>query len=185
MLLVQSSVAGIRDFLTRTVLVVARFHRSPLENWGAPLQLVPPSLRGQRRDKQRLPLVTTGWSSGGYSANGTRQLLAEPTLGPVCRKVLKLFMRISGDIILSVSSKRRRLEARNVAVILIFLPFTTHEKTSFTEQVGRNFTNGFSGLSRNGPLLRKDGPAVLAGHFVRIRTESRDLARQEFQKLND
>ena len=35
----------------------------------------------------------------------------------------KLFGRISGDIILYVSSKRRRLEARNFAVILIFIPF--------------------------------------------------------------
>ena len=44
-----------------------------------------------------------------------------------------LFGRISGDIILFVSSKRRRLEAGNFAVILIFIPFTTYEKTSFTE----------------------------------------------------
>ena len=48
-------------------------------------------------------------------------------------KVPKLFGRISGDIILFVSSKRRRLEARHFAVILIFSPFSTFEKTSFTE----------------------------------------------------
>ena len=48
-------------------------------------------------------------------------------------KVPKLFRRISGDMILFVSSKRRRLEERNFAVILIFIPFTTYEKTSFTE----------------------------------------------------
>ena len=48
-------------------------------------------------------------------------------------KVPKLFGRISSDIVLFVSSKRRRLEARNFAVILIFIPFTTYEKTSFTE----------------------------------------------------
>ena len=48
-------------------------------------------------------------------------------------KVPNLFGGISGDIILFVSSKRRRLEARNFAVILIFIPFTTYEKTSFTE----------------------------------------------------
>ena len=35
--------------------------------------------------------------------------------------------------ILFVSSKRRRLEARNFAVIFIFIPFTTYEKTSFAE----------------------------------------------------
>ena len=48
-------------------------------------------------------------------------------------KVPKLFERISGDIILFVSSKLRRLEARNFAVIFIFVPFTTYKKTSFTE----------------------------------------------------
>ena len=38
-------------------------------------------------------------------------------------KVPKLFGRISGDIILFVSSKLRRLEARNFAVIFIVIPF--------------------------------------------------------------
>ena len=60
-------------------------------------------------------------------------------------KVPKRFGRISGDIIIFVSSKRRRIEARNFAVILIFIPFPTYEKTSFTEKAGRSFTNGFSG----------------------------------------
>ena len=45
----------------------------------------------------------------------------------------KYFGRISGAIILFVSSKRRRLEARNFAVIFIFIPFTTYEKTSFAQ----------------------------------------------------
>ena len=40
----------------------------------------------------------------------------------------KLFGRISGDIIHSVSSRGRRLEAGNFAVVLIFVPFTTYEK---------------------------------------------------------
>ena len=53
--------------------------------------------------------------------------------GPVSRKSRKLFGRISGDIILFVSSKRGRLETRNFAVIFIFIPFTTYEKISFTE----------------------------------------------------
>ena len=44
--------------------------------------------------------------------------------GPVSRKS----RNFSGDIILFVSSKRRRLEARNFAVIFIFIPFTTYEK---------------------------------------------------------
>ena len=53
--------------------------------------------------------------------------------GACFSKVPKLFGRISGAIILFVSSKRRRLEARNFAVILIFIPFTIYEKTSLTE----------------------------------------------------
>ena len=53
--------------------------------------------------------------------------------GACFSKVPKLFGRISGDIILFVSSKRKRLEARNFAVKFIFIPFTTYEKTSFTE----------------------------------------------------
>ena len=53
--------------------------------------------------------------------------------GACFSKVPKLFGRISGDIILAVSSKRRRLGARTSAVTFIFIPFTTYEKTSFTE----------------------------------------------------
>ena len=66
------------------------------------------------------------------------------TPGACFQKVPKLFGPISGDIILFVSSKRRRLEARNFAVIFIFIPRTTYEKTGFTEQAGRSFTNDFS-----------------------------------------
>ena len=36
------------------------------------------------------------------------------------------FRAYSGDIILFVSSKRRRFEARNFAVIFIFIAFTTY-----------------------------------------------------------
>ena len=32
-----------------------------------------------------------------------------------------------------------------MAVILILIPFTTYQKTTFTELSGRSFTNGFSG----------------------------------------
>ena len=53
--------------------------------------------------------------------------------GACFSKVPKLFGRISGDIILFVSSKRRGLEARNFAFIFSFIPFTTYEKTSFTQ----------------------------------------------------
>ena len=54
--------------------------------------------------------------------------------GACFSKVPKLFGRIPGDIILFVSSKRRRLEARNFAVIFTFIPFTSYEKTSFTNR---------------------------------------------------
>ena len=57
----------------------------------------------------------------------------ETGLGSVSRKSRNVFGSISGDIILFVSSKRRRLEARNFAVILIFIPFTTYEKNSSKE----------------------------------------------------
>jgi len=77
--------------------------------------------------------------------------------GACFSKVSKLLGRISGDIILFVSSKRRRFEARNFAVILIFTPFTTYEKTSFTEQAGRSFTNDFSG-PKSSPDFRETGP---------------------------
>ena len=41
---------------------------------------------------------------------------------PRFSKVPKLFGRIWGDIIVFTSTKRKRLEARNFAVILIFSP---------------------------------------------------------------
>ena len=52
----------------------------------------------------------------------------QTTPGACFSKVPKLFGSISGDIILFLSSKRRRLEVRNFAVIFIFIPFTTYEK---------------------------------------------------------
>ena len=60
-------------------------------------------------------------------------------------KVPELFGRISGDINPFVSSKLRRLEARNFVVFFSCFPFTSYEKTSFAELVVRSFTNGFSG----------------------------------------
>ena len=81
-------------------------------------------------------------------------------------KVPKLFGHISGHIIRLVCSKGRRLEARNFAVILIYIPFTTYEKTSFTELVGRSFTNGFSGLLRNKPLAGDIVSCSWARHFT-------------------
>ena len=85
--------------------------------------------------------------------------------GACFSKVPKLFGRISGDIILFVSSKLRRLEARNFAVIFIFIPFTTYEKTSFTEQAGRSFTNGFSGLKSFRDFREKGSQGLVTNAF--------------------
>lgn len=62
--------------------------------------------------------------------------------GPFLEKSRWLFGRISRDI-LFVSLEWRRLQARNLAIILILIPVTTYEKTSYTESAGRSFKNGF------------------------------------------
>ena len=69
-------------------------------------------------------------SNVGFLGQGVNPSTGEESLGSGARfsKDPKLFGRISVDIILFVSSKRRRLEARNFAVIFIFIPFTTYEK---------------------------------------------------------
>ena len=66
------------------------------------------------------------WSQSDFSRPTQRS-----GTGTCFSKVPKLFGRISGDIILFVSSKRRPLEARNFAAILICDLFITYEKTSF------------------------------------------------------
>ena len=63
-------------------------------------------------------------------------------------KVPKIIGRVSGDIILFASSKRRRLETRNPAAFFSCFPFTTYEKTNFAKLAIRSFTNGFSGPKR-------------------------------------
>ena len=72
------------------------------------------------------PDSSTGWALLWNHRGDTRA-------GACFSNVPELFGRISGDIILFVSSKRRCLEARNFAVIFVFIPFATYEKTSFTE----------------------------------------------------
>ena len=85
-------------------------------------------------------------------------LLEQLRPGARFSKVPKLFGRISGDLILFVSSQRRGLEARNFAVISIFILFTTYEKKQFYRVSVSEFCKWlfwpekFSGLSRNGPL---------------------------------
>ena len=50
-------------------------------------------------------------------------------------KVPKLFGLISGDIIYFVSSNRRRLETRNLEVILIFILLATYERAAFENKL--------------------------------------------------
>ena len=80
--------------------------------------------------------------------------------GPVSRKS----WTFSGAfIILFVSKRRRRLKAQNLAIILIFIPFTTHQKTSLTEQVGWSFTSGFS-CPKSFQDFRETGPRGGGGY---------------------
>ena len=67
------------------------------------------------------------------SKAGNTKIVNQKIPGACFSKVPRLFGRTLGDIILFVSSKLRRLEARNFAVIFIFIPFTTYKKNSFTE----------------------------------------------------
>ena len=86
-----------------------------------------------RRDKSQDRVQHHGNLKVFYSTKLGLALRLLRALRACFSKVPKLFGRISGDIILFVSLKRRRLEARNFAVIFIFIPFTTCEKISFTE----------------------------------------------------
>ena len=62
-------------------------------------------------------------------------------------------------LILFVSSTRRGLEARDFAVISIFIPFRTNEKTSFTELAGRSFgPEKFRDFQETGPCARAQNP---------------------------
>ena len=84
-------------------------------------------------------------------------------LGPgACfSKVPKLFGHISSGVIVFVSSKRRCLEARNFAVIIIHIPFYNIWKDQLHRISGSECyeclfgPETFSGLSRNGPLVDK------------------------------
>ena len=90
-------------------------------------------------------------------------------------KVLKLFGCILGDTILSVSSKPRHLTAWNFMVVLIFIPFTAYQRTSFTEQAGQSYTNGFSG-PKSFRDFRGTGPCIqfLAQHQTWVQARSRN-----------
>ena len=115
----------------------------------------------KKKMKDRLSLCSNNqqdesvWSSQ-FLLGPLKQLRERPRAR--FSKVPKLFGHISGRIILFVCSKRRRLEARNFAVILIYIPFTTYEKKQLYRISGSQFYEWlfgpemFSGLSRNRPL---------------------------------
>ena len=78
--------------------------------------------------------------------------------GACFSKVPKLFGRISGEIILFVSSKRWRLEARNFAVFLFLFPLQHVNRSALQNKQVVILRMAFrarkvSGLSRNGPLV--------------------------------
>ena len=54
-------------------------------------------------------------------------------------KVPKLVGRISGDLILFVSLKRKRLGARNFAVMLIFIPASQNKRVGVSRMSFRDF----------------------------------------------
>ena len=85
--------------------------------------------------QNQAPIYFETWTLWSLTCTKGKQGL---TSGARFLKVPKLSRRISGD-------KIRCLEAQNFAVILIFIPFTTYEKTSFTEKAGHSFMNGFLG----------------------------------------
>ena len=89
-------------------------------------------------------------------------------------KVLKLFGSIFSEIILFVSSEPRHLEAWNFTVVLIFIPFTAYQRTSFTEQAGQSYTYGFSG-PKSFRDFRGTGPCMqfLAQHQLWVQARSR------------
>ena len=63
-------------------------------------------------------------------------------------QIPKRFGRISGDIILFVFSKGRRREARNFAVMLTYIPFTTYEKDQLHRIGGADFYEWLFGLEK-------------------------------------
>ena len=135
--------------------------RKPCKKGKTLLKLIARKNETEMTEPERASISREGQvarTSGKYNASKLSNLITKTSVqerisslrfcqrsGACFSKVPKLFGRISDDVILFVSSKRRRLEARNFAVIFIFIPFTTYEKTSFTVQAGRSFTNGFSG----------------------------------------
>ena len=82
--------------------------------------------------------------------------LCDTGAGACFSKVPKLFGGISGDRILFVSSKLRRLEARNFAVIFILFPLQHTKRPDLQNKQVRVLRMAFrarkvSGLSRNRP----------------------------------
>ena len=86
---------------------------------------------------------------------GPRTFGTETGTGARFSKVPKLSVRFLGVEIPSVSQERRGFKSSNFTVILLFVTLKTCQKIGFPKQAVGSFTNGFSGLSRNGPLIRQ------------------------------
>ena len=89
--------------------------------------------------------------------------------GALFSKVPKLFGRISDDIILFVSSKRRRLEARNLAVILNSIPLQRIKRPALQNkrvavlEMAFRARNVF-GTLRNWPQMTCKHGRTVSGH---------------------
>ena len=91
-----------------------------------------------------------------------------------------------------VSSKPWRLEARNLVGILIFIPFTTYEKTSFTEiveiEIDFSGPKGFRDFRETGLrcvfLLWLRVLSLQWTIFLTVQAQSKIHSRESFSNLN-
>ena len=85
---------------------------------------------------------------------GSGQIFAPTNFVPGGRfsKAPKLNGPFSGVTIPFVTQERRAFNSSNLTVIFLFVTLKACEKIGFPKQAVGNFTDGFSGLSRNGPL---------------------------------
>ena len=90
--------------------------------------------------------------------------------GACFSKVSKLFGRITGGIIFVVSSKRRRLEARNFAVIFILFPLQHMKRPGLQNKQVVVLRMAFRARKVFG-TLEKRAPVVLYNCLKVIRTK--------------
>ena len=92
------------------------------------------NLKNKKKQKKlslkRWKYETKVYANPGLSLSAFEQ----PCPGACFSKVPRLFGLISGDIILFVSAKRRRVEAWNFAVVFIYVQYTRSESSCFYSQ---------------------------------------------------